>query len=353
MIAVNLPQTTQTPQTATQIVLPRIVEPSGLELQQTALPVPGPGQVLLQMEATGVSFAEKSMRRGRYPGQPKFPFVPGYDAVGTVLAVGPGTDASLLGQRVAAALKTGGWATHLLAPADELVSVPDGISAAEAETMIVNGVTAWQMLYRKARARPGQTILVHGVSGGVGTTLAQIALQDGIRVTGTASPRHHAELRALGVEPIDYAHPDLPARVRALSPGGVDAVFDHLGPKSAKQSFDLLAPGGALVAYGTATDLDTTVALVPLFVGFLGRVALWNVLPNGKRAVFYDFWEGMIVGPAGSKSRRREDMAKVFGLMASGAIKPIIAATFPLRQAQAAMELAEARGVFGKVVIVP
>ena len=349
----NMTSFSATTQTTTEIVLPGIVEPSGLQVRQVDRPVPAANHLLLQMEATGVSFAEKSMRRGRYPGQPKFPFVPGYDAVGTVLAVGPGADPALLGQRVAAALKTGGWATHLLVPSDEAVVVPASIAAVEAETMIVNGVTAWQMLYRKAKAKPGQTILVHGVSGGVGTTLAQIAVQDGIRVIGTASPRHHEALRAIGVEPIDYANADVAARVRELSPNGVDAVFDHLGPKSAKASFELLDQGGTLVAYGTATDLDTTVALIPLFIGFLGRVALWNALPNGRHAVFYDFWEGMLVNPTGSKSRRREDLAKVLALLSSGAIKPIIAATFPLREAQAAMELAEARGVFGKVVIVP
>ena len=340
-------------QMTTQIVLPGIVAPSGLQVRQIAQPVPAANQVLLQMEASGVSFAEKSMRRGRYPGQPKFPFVPGYDVVGTVLAVGLGVDATLIGKRVAAALKIGGWASQLLVAADAVVPVPPEVAAVDAETVIVNGITAWQMLYRTARLRPGQTILVLGASGGVGTTLAQIAINDGIRVIGTASPRHHQALRAMGVEPIDYADPDVSARVRELSPRGVDAVFDHLGPQSAKQSFALLDQGGTLVAYGTATDLDTTAALVPLFIGFLARVALWNMLPNGRHAAFYDFWGGMLSGPTASKRRRREDLAKVLALLSSGAIKPVVAATFPLRQAQAAMELAEARGVFGKVVIVP
>jgi NADPH2:quinone reductase len=340
-------------QITTEIVLPGIVEPSGLQIRQTTMPVPAANQVLLQMEASGVSFAEKAMRRNRYPGQPKFPFVPGYDVVGTVLAIGPGGDPTLIGKRVAAALKIGGWATQLLVPADEVVPVPSGVEAIHAETMIVNGVTAWQMLYRKARAKPGQTILVMGASGGVGTTLAQLAVHGGIRVIGTASPQHHAALRALGVEPIDYADPDLAARVRELSPRGVDAVFDHLGPKSARNSFDLLDRGGTLVAYGTATELDKTSSLVLIFLGFLARLALWTALPNGKRALFYDFWEGMLVNPAASKRQRREDMAKVFALLSSGAIKPIIAASFPLLKAQAAMERAEARGVFGKVVIVP
>ena len=347
--------TTSSPDTqmTTQIVLPGIVAPSGLQVRQVGTPVPAANQVLLRMEASGVSFAEKAMRRGRYPGQPKFPFVPGYDVVGTVLAVGPGGDRSMIGRRVAAAIKTGGWATHVLAPADETVAVPEGVAAADAETVIVNGVTAWQMLYNKAQAKRGQTILVLGASSGVGTILAQLAIADGIRVIGTASPRQHAALRALGVEPIDYADPDVAARVRELSPRGVDAVFDHLGPSSVKQSFALLDQGGILVVYGIAADLDKSTALAPRFLGLLATLALWTALPNGKRAMFYDFWEGMLVNPAASKRRRREDLAKVLELLSAGAIKAVVAATFPLIEAQAAMERAEARGVFGKVVIVP
>ena len=340
-------------QTTTQIVLPGIVAPSGLQVRHVGAPNPTAGQVLLRMEASGVSFAEKAMRRGRYPGQPKFPFVPGYDVVGTVLSVGPGGDRSLIGRRVAAATKTGGWSTHVLAPADEIVRVPEGVAATDAETVIVNGVTAWQMLYSKAQAKPGQTILVLGASSGVGTILAQLAIADGIRVIGTASPRQHAALRALGVEPIDYADPDVAARVRELSPRGVDAVFDHLGPSSVKQSFALLDQGGILIVYGIAADLDSKAALAPRFMALLATLALWSALPNGRRALFYDFWEGMLTGAAAAKQRRREDMAKVLARLAAGVIKPVIAATFPLNDTAAAMERAEARGLFGKVVIVP
>ncbi|MET3899763.1 2-desacetyl-2-hydroxyethyl bacteriochlorophyllide A dehydrogenase [Devosia sp. UYZn731] len=340
-------------QITTQVNLPGVVAPSGLQVRQVATPVPAAGQVLLRMEASGVSFAEKAMRRGRYPGQPKFPFVPGYDVVGTVLTVGPQGEQTMVGQRVAAAIKTGGWASHVLVPADEIVPVPEGVAAADAETVIVNGVTAWQMLYSKAQAKPGQTILVLGASSGVGTILAQLAISDGIRVIGTASPRQHAALRALGVEPIDYADPDVAARVRELSPRGVDAVFDHLGPSSVKQSFALLDQGGILVVYGIAADLDKNTALVPRFLGLLTTLALWTALPNGRRALFYDFWEGMLIGKAEAKQRRRADMAKVLARLASGAIKPVIAATFPLSQAADAMERSEARGLFGKVVITP
>ena len=164
-------------------------------------PRPQPARRWFPIEASGVSFAEQSMRRGRYPGAPKFPFVPGYDLVGTVTSVGPDVDPALVGQRVAALTKSGGWASHALLTAADLVPVPAGLDPAEAETLVVNGLTAWQMLHRTAQVRPGQTILVHGANGGVGTTLVQLARHHGVRVIGVASPRHHDALRGLGVEP--------------------------------------------------------------------------------------------------------------------------------------------------------
>ena len=140
----------------TEVVLPGVVEPDGLVVNQRPVPVPSDGQALVEMLATGVSFAERGMRRNRYPGQPKFPFVLGYDLVGVVTAVGPDADPTLVGRRVAAVTKTGGWTTHALLDAHDLVALPDGVDPAEAETVVVNGITAWQMLHRKARIRRGR-----------------------------------------------------------------------------------------------------------------------------------------------------------------------------------------------------
>lgn len=181
-----------------EVVLPGKVEPDGLRIRHGAVPAPGPGQVLIRMEATGVSFAEQQMRRGRYYDQPPFPFVPGYDLVGTVLTTGAGVPSDLTGVRVAALVKVGGWATHVLVDAADVVPVPAGVEAAEAETLVVNGITAWQMLHRKARIRAGGTIVVHGANGGVGTVLVQLARAHGMRVIGTASARHHDALRQQG-----------------------------------------------------------------------------------------------------------------------------------------------------------
>ena len=337
----------------TEAVFPGLVEPAGIELRTRPRPAPDRGQALVTVEASGISFAEQAMRRGRYPGQPKFPFVPGYDLVGTVTGLGPGADPELLGRRVAAMTKTGGWASHALLPAADLVPVPAGLDPGEAETLVVNGVTAWQMLHRQARVRPGQTILVHGASGGVGTVLVQLALHHGARVIGTASPRHHEALRELGAIPLDYKDQDLTARVREHAPDGVDAVFDHLGGESAQRSWQLLAPHGTLVCYAVAAATAGTGSIWPPFLATVGRVLWWNALPNGKKATFYDLWRGHRLRPAAFRARTRQDLTAVLNLLAAGVLTAQVAARLPLSEVRAAMELAESHTAYGKVVLIP
>jgi NADPH:quinone reductase-like Zn-dependent oxidoreductase len=336
---------------ATEVVLPGVVEPSGLQVRQRTLAPPAARQALVRVEASGVSFAEQAMRRNRYPGQPKFPFVPGYDLVGTVAAVGPGVDPTLIDSRVAALTKTGGWASHALLAARDLVPVPAGIDPAEAETLVVNGLTAWQMLHRKAAVERCQTIVVHGANGGVGTTLVQLARHAGVRVIGTASPRHHDALRELGAEPIDYNDTDLNARVRELAPNGVDAVFDHIGGTVLDSSYAMLAPKGTLVSYAIASMPDTG-SMYAIFAKHIARLIRWNLAPNGHKATFYDVWGGHLVRPARFRQHLRDDLAHVFELLATGVLTAQVAARLPLDQAAVAMELAQSRTAFGKVVLV-
>jgi NADPH:quinone reductase-like Zn-dependent oxidoreductase len=343
----------RTQTTALEVVLPGLVEPDGLQVRHRVLPDPAAGQAQVRVEATGVSFAEQAMRRGRYYGQPAFPFVPGYDLVGTVTALGAGVDPGLLGRRVAALTKTGGWASDVLLPARDLVVVPAGLDPAEVETLIVNGLTAWQMLHRQARVRAGQTIVVHGASGGVGTTLVQLARHAGVRVIGMASPRHHAALRELGVEPVDYRDPDRFDAVRRLAPGGVDAVFDHLGGASLRNSYSLLAPGGSLIGYAIIDDVQGGGSLLGPFVRALARLAWWNLLPNGHRAGFYNVWSGHALRPAAFRRRVDQDLTQLLELLAAGVLTPQIAARMPLTAAAEALALAESRTVYGKIVLIP
>jgi NADPH2:quinone reductase len=337
----------------TRVVLPGLVEPAGLQLETGPRPEPGEGELLVAVEATGIAYAEQAMRRGRYYGQPAFPFTPGYDLVGTVLEVGPGGDERMLGRRVASMTKTGAWATHAVVQARDTVPVPAGITAEDAETVVVNGVTAWQMLNRAARVKRGGTILLFGANSGVGGILIQLAQHQGIRVIGAASPRHHEALRAAGVEPVDYADPELEARVRELAPGGVDAVFDNVGGETTRMSFRLLAPGGALVSYAIIAAVSGTGGLLTPFLKAIGQALLWTVLPNGRRATFYDLWSGHRARPARFRRRLEEDLGQVFALLGAGVLTANIAARYPLTEAAAALTLAESRTLNGKVLLLP
>jgi 2-desacetyl-2-hydroxyethyl bacteriochlorophyllide A dehydrogenase len=336
--------------TITEVVLPGVVGPDGFELRRRSLPAPARGQVVVAIEASGISYAEHAMRLGRYPGQPKFPFVPGYDLVGRVVAVGPGVDVALVGDRIAAMTKTGGWATHALLDAVDVVPVPAELDAGEVETLVVSGLTAYQMLHRRAKVQAGQTVLVHGANGGVGTTLVQLALHAGARVIGTSSPRHHDALRELGVLPVDYDDPELAARVRELAPEGVDAVFDHIGGPSIARSWSLLARGGTLVSYAMLKDSGP---MIPAFMALLGRLAWLHLAPNGRRAGFFDVWGGHLLRPRRFRARLRQDLAAVLALLADGTLRPQIAARMPLADIHAAVRLAESRTIVGKVVLVP
>ncbi|ACU34745.1 zinc-binding dehydrogenase [Actinosynnema pretiosum subsp. pretiosum] len=344
--------TSATATRVTEVVLPAAVEPEGLQVRVRDLPALTDGQVVLRMDATGVSFAEQQMRRGKYYDQPAFPFVPGYDVVGTVVATGPGADPALTGKRFAAVTKTGAWASHLVLDAADLVPVPDGLDAAEVETLVVNGITAWQMLHRVAKARAGATVVVLGANGGVGSTLVQLAKHAGMTVIGTASPRHHDTVRALGATPVDYRDPAMHDRIRELAPDGVDAVFDHVGGKALNESWKLLRKGGTLVSYGTAATKDAEGSSQLPILALFAQLAMWNYSPNGKGAHFYNFWAGLR-NRAEFRRKLAEDLTQVLRLLADGVLTAKVAARFPLSDASAALALAESRTVLGKVVIVP
>lgn len=334
----------------TEVVLPGRVEPAGLQLRRQESVVPAPGRVILQMEATGVSFAEQQMRRGKYFDQPPFPFVPGYDVVGTVVAVGEGAEPSHVGRRFAVVTKTGAWASRVDVAAGDLLPVPAELDPAAVETLIVNGITAWQMLHDTASASPGATIVVLGANGGVGGTLVQLARHAGIRVIGTAAASHHDLLRELGADAVDSHDPGMYDKIHTLAPAGVDAVFDHVGGPGLVRSWRLLRRGGTLVSYGTASTKDAEGRAQLPILALFARLIGWNLLPNGRTARFYNFWAGRRRRERFIE-RQREALAQVLRLLHEGAIRPQIAARMPLSQIVRAVELAESRTVAGKVVV--
>ncbi len=339
-------KTSETGATAgVEIVMQRKGGPEVLEVHRRDLPGLEPGQVMVRVEAAGVSFAEVQMLKGRYFGQPKFPVVPGYDLVGKVEDVGEGVDARMIGRRVAALTETGAWADRVALDAEELAPVPEGLEPAEAVAAITNGVTAWQMIHRAAKVRPGQTVVVHGASGGVGTLLVQLARLAGAEVIGTASASKHEGVRALGAVPVDYKGEDVPKRVREISPGGVDAVFDHVGGPGLVDSWRMLRRGGTLVSYGSASTLEGTGHRLQPYLPIFGRVLLWSAMPNGKRATFYYVkrWPKFF----------QQDLSTVFSLLAEGKIEARIDRRLSLERAAEALGLLASGKVSGKVVLVP
>ncbi|AKF04230.1 zinc-binding dehydrogenase [Sandaracinus amylolyticus] len=330
-----------------------------LEARERELAPLAGGQVLLRVEATGVSFAEVQMRRGRYPGQPAFPFVPGYDVVGRVIAVGAGVAPSWIGARAAAMTHVGGWAAHVVLDADALVPVPEGLDAAEVVALVVNGATAWKMLHRVARVRAGQTIVVHGAGGGVGTILVQLARLAGARVIGTCRGAQRASIEALGAIAIDYETGRVLEQVRAIAPDGVDAVFDHVGGASLRASWAMLATRGTLVSYGSASTRDAQgSAWTPIVLNML-RALAWSVLPSRRRARVFDVWGRSSLGanamlrPARFRRELREDLAQVLALLETGALRAQVAARYSLRDAGLALQRHERGDLVGKIVLVP
>ena len=307
-------------------------------------PIPAPNQAVVRVEAAGVSFAEVQMLKGRYFSQPKFPFVPGYDLVGEVEEVGEDVDEGMVGTRVAALTETGSWADRVTLPASKLAPVPDALDPADAVAAVTNGVTAWQMLHRAASVRPGHTVLVHGASGGVGTLLVQLARLAGAEVIGTASASKHEHVRALGAVPVDYRNEDVPGRVREISPGGVDAVFDHVGGPGLVDSYRMLRKGGTLVTYGSASTLGDAGHRLRPYVPILGRVLLWSAMPNGKKATFYyvQRWPKLF----------KEDLTTVLSLLAEGKIEARVDQRLPLEKAAEALGLLASGQASGKVVLV-
>lgn len=310
--------------------------PEVLQLQAAAVPVPGNGELLVRMQAAGVAFGDVTQRQGRNPG--RLPAVLGYDVVGLVEAVGPGVEGRAPGDRVAALTMTGGYASHVLVRADWSVPVPTGPEAAQVSALVLNYLTAWQMLHRAAQVQPGQSVLVLGAAGGVGSALVELAQLAGVRVFGTASARRHATLQERGVLVVD-GQQGLPEQV--------DAVFDPVGGPSLSRSRAAAKRGGVVVSYGFNFTVDGRHSRAAGLARTAFALARAKTTP-GARVVVY------AVGSAAKKdpAALREDLARLIELLVAGRITPQVE-TVPLAEAAQAHRRLEDRQVLGKLVLVP
>jgi NADPH:quinone reductase len=321
-----------------------VTTPGGPEaLKCVDLPVeqPAPGQLRVRVRATGVGSTDLLLLAGKYRYAPKLPVVPGYEIAGIVDAIGEGVTGFEVGQRVAALTVYGGYGEMLVRDAAHFLPIPDGISDVQAAAVILNYVTAWQMIHRVAKVRSGQTALVTGAAGGVGTATLQLLRLAGVKTYGAASAKKHETVRKLGAIPIDYRAGRLDRLTRNLEPQGVDHVFDAVGGANIGLCIGAARRGGTVVGYGfmgVGGTLATLAMFVNLFVGARLR---------GRRGAFY----GITLLYRKDPRPLREDLPRIFALVAEKKIDPLISITFPLLAAAKAIELLATGSVEGKIVL--
>ena len=328
------------------VVLTRHGAPEVLAVQERDEPVPGSGEVLVDVRAGGINFADVMARLGLYPDAPKPPCVIGYEVAGTVAAVGEGVDLAP-GARVIAPTRFGGYAERAIAAADGVVELPVELSFEHGAAIPINYVTAWEALIRASNLQPGERVLIQAAAGGVGIAATQIAKRTGAEVWGTASLGKHEAIRGFGVDhPIDYRESGWERDVPKL-----DVVMDALGGPSFRRSYGLLGAGGRLVCFGASGVVSgerrnliaaaRTALRMPRFglikqmsesksVIGLNVLTLWDALGSATR------WTGPL----------RE-------MLADGTIQPVVAESFPFDRAPDAHRFITERRNVGKVVLTP
>src|SRR5262249_44980065 len=234
-----------------RVVVDHFGGPEVLSVVEDDVPEPGPGEVRVRVLAAGVSFTDSQLRAGTYLGVPNPPFTPGYELVGVVEALGPDCSRLQVGDRIGALTVWGADAECVCVLEENAVMVPYDLDPAEVLSLVFTYMTAYQVLHRTAAVERGETVLVHGAAGRVGTALLELGAAAALGMYGTCSARDFAAVEGLGAAPIDYRSEDFLARVRELTGGeGVDVVLDGLGGGLSLRSFRALRSGGRLVVYG-------------------------------------------------------------------------------------------------------
>jgi NADPH2:quinone reductase len=341
----------------TRIIVTHYGGPDELRVVEEECPEPKAGEVRVRVLAAGVALPDVMMREGMHPETPRLPFTPGWDLVGVVERLGDDVSGLAPGQIVAALPITGAYAEFVCLPQPELVPVPSGVDTAEAVSLVLNYVTAYQMLHRSVHVQSGQRALIHGAAGGVGSALLQLGRLAGLEMYGTCSARGASAVAELGALPIDYQHQDFVQEMHRLTREGVDIVLDGIGGPHIWRSRQALRPGGRVVAYGLTGSLRGG-RLASGRAGGRHRfraIAIFGVyiaggwlLPGRKRVVPYSIQWLKRLRPTWF----RQDLSALFDLLHQQKITPLIAQRLPLAEARQAHELLGQGGVTGKIVLV-
>lgn len=349
-----------------RVVVDHYGGPEVVRVVQAELPRPGPGEVLVRVLAAGVSFTDSQLRAGTYiPGGPKPPFTPGYELIGVVEEPGPGCSRLRVGDRIGALTVWGADAEHVCLPEDGAVKVPEDVDPAQALSLVFTYMTAYQVLHRVARVRKGESLLVHGAAGRVGTATLELGRVAGLRMFGTASARDREKVALLGAVPIDYRHEDFVDRVREMTGNGVDVVSDSLGGPLSLRSFHALGPGGRLVVFGrydTLRDGHKNWPAVFKWYASVVAVFLLGAMSPRRKVMKYQIQkfrdparqrDGAVGGEPRYPVWFDEDFQALVELLRRGEIHPVVAERLPLTEARRAHEILESSAAKGKLVLVP
>jgi NADPH:quinone reductase-like Zn-dependent oxidoreductase len=333
-----------------RVVIPEPGPPHVLQVVEERIPQPGPGQVRVKVLAAGVARADILMRRGEYPGPaPHFPYTPGYDVAGVVDSLGEGSSEFRPGDHVAGCIHSGGYAQYACVAEGDLARYASELDPAQVVSLALNGLTAYQSMFRLARVQSGEKALFHAAASGVGNLQLQLGRRVGLEMFATASAAKQDVLRDFGAQPIDYQNEDFARRIRELSGDGVDAAFDPVGGSHFWGSFRALKPGGRLIAYGEmrVAGVDhpsrKEVYLHHHLPGWL------NWLPGGRSVSWYEMMDEKAAHPDWYQA----DLAQLFQLLQEREMSPLIAARIGLGQAPEAHALIERAAVSGKMVLLP
>jgi NADPH:quinone reductase-like Zn-dependent oxidoreductase len=314
--------------------------PEVLQVVEKELRAPAAGEAQIKVLASAVGGTDINYRYGYSPLAPKAPFVPGYEIMGVVQAVGAGVTRVAVGERVAALTGQGGYAEMIYLGQEHLVKVPPSLTPADVATLVLNYVTAWQILQRVANVKAGDKVLLIGASGGVGTALLQLGRLAGLKMYGTASPKKQNVLTELGATPIDYHTQDFVEVLRKEEPNGLDFVFDGMGGTDIQRGMEVLRSGGKLVTYATPTGLRM------MLVGLL-KLLINNLRPHSKKVEFYGI-TGLYIF---NKKPFMQDLPLLFTMLGEGKIRPIITVQLPILEAAKANQLLESGTVTGNIVL--
>jgi putative PIG3 family NAD(P)H quinone oxidoreductase len=320
------------------ITVPTPGGPEALVLADVPAPAPGRGEVLIDVVAAGVNRADILQRRGFYPPPPGAPAYPGLEVSGRVAALGEGVDAWRVGDEVCALLVGGGYAAQVAVPAGQVLPVPRGVSIVDAAALPEVVATVWSNVFLTANLQPGQTLLVHGGSSGIGTMAIQLAREVGARVAVTAGTAEKLEAcRELGAQIlVNYREEDFVEKVRSATGGaGADVVLDNMGAAYLARNVTVLAPPGRLVVIG-------------LQGGTKGELDLGALL--AKRAAVVA--TSLRARPADEKATIVAAVREhVWPLIEAGRVRPVVNARFPIEHAADAHRLMESSTHVGKILL--